>query len=325
MWTRLFEALSPPGERARLTILILHRVLPQPDALQPDVFDAGHFDAVCRWIDGWFRVLPLDEAVQRLRSGSLPARAAAITFDDGYADNHDVALPILQRHALTATFFISTGYLDGGRMFNDSVIETLRRAPGPSLDLRSTVLGDLGVHDLGTVQARQHAIGSLLPRLKPQPAALREEFCAQMQRLAGVDRLPDDLMMTSGQVRAMHRAGMGIGGHTVAHPILARLDGAAALAEITRGRETLEDLIGDRVTLFAYPNGRPDSDYTTATVALVRKAGFDAAVTTAAGVARCDSDPHQLPRFTPWDRSRSRFAMRAMANLRRGREATAVA
>jgi hypothetical protein len=187
------------------------------------------------------------------------------------------------------------------------------------------VLGDLGLHDLSSLQARQRAIGTLLPRLKPQPAALRDEFCAEMQRRCGVDRLPDDLMMTPQQVRAMHRAGMAIGGHTVLHPILARLDDAAALAEITRGRETLEDLTGHPVTLFAYPNGRPNEDYSAATVSLVRRAGFAAAVTTAWGAARPDSDVLQLPRFTPWDRSRLRFGMRLLANLRRGPEAVCAA
>jgi peptidoglycan/xylan/chitin deacetylase (PgdA/CDA1 family) len=227
----------------------------------------------------------------------------------------------LRRHGLSATFFVSTGYLDGGRMFNDSVVEIVRRAPGPALDLRSTVLGDLGVHDLATVHARQRTIEQLLPRIKPHPAALREEFCVELQRRAGVGRLPDDLMMTSDQVRAMHRAGMGIGGHTVVHPILSQLHEAAALAEIIRGRETLEDLIGDRVRLFAYPNGRPGVDYTMETVALVRRSGFDAAVSTAQGAAHRGSDPFQLPRFMPWDRSRLRFGLRMLGNLRLGREA----
>ena len=320
MWTPLFDAFSPPGERARLSILILHRVLPTRDALQPDVFDAGHFDAVCRWVKAWFRVLPLDEAVQRLRSGSLPARAAAITFDDGYADNHDVALPILQRHGLPATFFIATGYLDGGCMFNDRITEIIRRATVPSLDLRSTALGDLGLHDLGSVEARRAAIHAVLLELRNFAVDERNEFCAWLQRLAGVAKLPADLMMSTDQVRRMHQAGMTIGAHTVRHPMLARLDDAAARAELAQSRELLQDLIGARVGLFAYPNGRPNTDYSARTVALVREAGFDAAVSTAWGVARRDSDPYQLPRFTPWDRSRARFALRAIANLRRGRE-----
>jgi peptidoglycan/xylan/chitin deacetylase (PgdA/CDA1 family) len=231
MWTPLFDAFSPPGERARLSILILHRVLPSPDTLQPDVFDAGHFDAMCRWVKAWLRVLPLDEAVQRLRSGSLPARAAAITFDDGYADNHDVALPILQRHGLPATFFIATGYLDGGCMFNDRITEIIRRTAVSSLDLRATALGDLGLHDLGSVEARRAAIHAVLLKLRHFAVDERNEFCARLQRQAGVAELPTDLMMSAGQVRRMHQAGMTIGAHTVTHPMLARRVVAQPLLE----------------------------------------------------------------------------------------------
>lgn len=79
----LFQLLSPSGARARLSVLIFHRVLPQPDPLFPDEIDAARFDAILGWLRSWFNVLPLDEAAQRLKDGSLPARAAALSFDDG--------------------------------------------------------------------------------------------------------------------------------------------------------------------------------------------------------------------------------------------------
>src|SRR3990167_7749886 len=102
-----FGWMSPAGAKARLSILIFHRVLPEPDPLFPQEMHARQFDAVCGWLAHWFNILPLDRAVQLLDTGTLPARAACITFDDGYADNHDVALPILLHHGLNATFFIA--------------------------------------------------------------------------------------------------------------------------------------------------------------------------------------------------------------------------
>ena len=129
MFKHLFEWASPAGTKARLQVLIFHRVLPVPDPLFPDEVDARRFDELCGWLKGWFNMLSLDDAVARIKTGTLPTRAACITFDDGYADNYQVALPILRRHGLTATFFVATGFLDGGRMWNDTVIESVRLTP----------------------------------------------------------------------------------------------------------------------------------------------------------------------------------------------------
>lgn len=308
-----FALASPPGSRADLSILIFHRVLPKPDPLFPSEVDAQRFDTLLGWVRDWFNVLPLAEAVTRLQQGNLPARAAAITFDDGYADNHDVALPILQRHGLSATFFIAVGFLDGGRMFNDTVIETVRRCEQPVLDLTPL---DLGRHEIGSLERKRQAIPALLNQIKYQPFAQRLETVGALAEIAGV-RLPNDLMMTRQQVQALHKADMGIGAHTVHHPILARLKPEEAEWEIADSRDDLQALLDEPVALFAYPNGKPGVDYRPEHVAMARRLGFQAAVSTAWGVARDESDMFQLPRFTPWGRSRWRFGLGLLRNYGR--------
>src|SRR5690349_3407201 len=91
--------------RQTLSILIFHRVLPQADALLPDLPDAGTFERLVALLMERCAVLPLHDAISRLRRGALPNGAVAITFDDGYADNHDIAAPILRRYGGSATFF----------------------------------------------------------------------------------------------------------------------------------------------------------------------------------------------------------------------------
>jgi len=304
---------SPAGARARLATLIFHRVLPAPDPLCPDEMHAQRFDALCAWLARTFNVLPLDQAVRALRQGSLPARALAISFDDGYADNHDTALPILQRHGLPATFFVATGYLDGGRMFNDTVIEAVRRAPGAELDLRTPEAGALGLLPLDGWPARRAAVAHILGGIKYLPQAQRPKVAQAIADAAGA-KLPDDLMMTRAQVRALHGAGMTVGGHTVSHPILATLDEAAQLDEVIQGKQRLEQITGAPVTLFAYPNGKPGTDYDARSVAAVRQAGFEAAVSTAWGAAQRGTDIFQIPRFTPWSESPPRFAAHMLRN-----------
>ena len=321
--------LSPAGHAGRLSILIFHRVLPRPDPLFPDEPHAATFDAICQWLAQWLHVLPLDEAVQRLRRGDLPARAAAITFDDGYADNHDIAAPILQRHGLTATFFVATGFLDGGRMWNDTVIEAIRRTPSPELALADLLPSAGGSPDVAPrvrvddVASKRALIDQVLQRIKHLPTAQREQVVAGIAERAAAE-LPLDLMMTSQQVKGLRALGMGVGAHTISHPILAGLDEAASRREIGDGRDALAGLLGESIPLFAYPNGKPSQDYSPQCVALVRSLGFDAAVSTAWGAASASSDPFQLPRFTPWDRTRARFALRLALNLRAAQSPAAV-
>ena len=308
----IFHWQSPAGAQARLSVLIFHRVLSEPDPLFPDEMHAQRFDTVCGWLKSWFKVLALDEAVTRLKAGTLPARAACITFDDGYADNHDVALPILQRHGLSATFFIATGFLDGGRMWNDSIIESVRHCNSALLDLAP--LG-LECHALGSDDQRRYAIASLIGQIKYRPVQERVELTELILRIAKV-RASDSLMLSSEQVSAIHRAGMQIGAHTVSHPILARLNDEQALEEILGSKRQLEQLLGDRIGLFAYPNGKPGEDYVPRTVDLVRRANFDAAVSTQSGASRMGDDLFQIRRFTPWDQGRVRFGARMFVNLR---------
>src|SRR5262245_15955149 len=108
-----------PGRRA-LLILTFHRVLPEPDTLLDDP-SAAAFAELVDLFASLFRPLTVHEAVARLRAGELPPRSICITFDDGYANNCEVALPILHSKGVPATFFVSTGFLGGGCMWNDVV------------------------------------------------------------------------------------------------------------------------------------------------------------------------------------------------------------
>jgi len=307
----LLSWLSPAGANGHLSVFIFHRVLPQLDPLFPSEVDAIRFDRIMGWVKNWFNVLPLDEAARMLKASTLPARAAAITFDDGYEDNFSVALPILKRHGLTSTFFIATGFLDGGRMWNDTVIESIRGCPLNILDLTAH---RLGVHEIASAEQRRIAISAIIRQIKYLPDRQRDDLTEKLSAAAQV-RPPANLMMTSGQVREMRRAGMQIGAHTVTHPILAKLELAAARQEMADSKDFLETLLGERVGLFAYPNGKLGVDYLPEHPGLVSDLDFDAAVSTNWGAANHKTDQFQIPRFTPWDRSHLRFGTRLIGNL----------
>jgi len=294
----------------RLQILMFHRVLAQPDPLFPGEMYSERFDRLMSMVAKAFSVLTLGQALGLMSQHRLPRRALVITFDDGYADNAEIALPLLQRHGLVATFFVSTGFLDGGRMFNDTVIETLRRSSRSDVDL--TEFG-LGAMPLGAPDQRRKAIEALLPKIKYLSLPAREQALARLAQLAGAPPLPEGPMMTTSQVRQLHRSGMELGGHTVHHPILTMLPDDEARAEIANGQTRLQELIDVPVDVFAYPNGQPERDFDACHVAMLRQLGFRGAVSTAAGTAGTPTDPYRLPRFTPWDESAWRWTSRLLA------------
>jgi peptidoglycan/xylan/chitin deacetylase (PgdA/CDA1 family) len=307
------SVVSPAGARGRLSILIFHRVLPAPDPLFPDLPDAAAFETRMRWVRDWFNVLPLGEAIERLYAGTIPRRALAITFDDGYADNEELAAPILKRLGMSATFFVSTGFLGGGCMWNDRVIEAVRACELPALDLSSI---GLDTYPVATSAGRRQAIDQVLGRIKHLDQAQRQATADAIVVAAGNKPSPP-LMMQPQQVRSLRAMGMEVGAHTVTHPILTRLGADAAWAEMHEGKAALEALLGEPVELFAYPNGVPRQDYAAEHAAMAKACGFKAAVSTAWGAASMQSDRFQLPRFTPWDRSRLRYGARLLTNFKR--------
>ncbi len=307
----LGSVVAPGGRRARLSILIYHRVLEAPDPLVPGTIEASAFRWQMRLLARHWRVLPLGEALRRLDEDSLPPRAAAVTFDDGYEDNVRVALPILRDNGVPACFFIAAGFLDGAMMWNDVVIESLRRASAPRIDLESIGLGRPAVD---TLEQRRETLRRIVDALKYRPVAEREAAVEAVRRACRADLGGLRLMMDADEVRRLHDAGMEIGAHTVTHPILSRLSPEEARMEIAGGRERLRAIVDAPVDLFAYPNGKPGRDYGPEHVRLVRDLGFRAALSTRWGAARRDQDRFQLPRFTPWDRTPARFLLRLYRN-----------
>ena len=99
----LLRSVEPRAQR--LLVLIYHRVLATADPLAPREMTADVF----RWQMGLLRrharMLPMREALERLANGTLPRRAVCVTFDDGYADNERIALPILSEFDVPALIF----------------------------------------------------------------------------------------------------------------------------------------------------------------------------------------------------------------------------
>lgn len=307
----IFSLLAPPGVKGKLSILVFHKVPSIADPLAPDELAINQFEPMLDFLRANFNVMFLGDAVQALAQGTLPSRALAITFDDGYADWLSTVCPALQRRNLPATFFITTEQLSGQVMWHERILAAVRALPKHGALLP---YGFSGYAHLETLESRSRLTRDLQERLKYVPLT---------ERLAAIDLLEAQKCstlihpapFTAESVRAIHNYGFEIGGHTVRHPILNECSINEAIAEIAGCREELEAIIGKPVRLFAYPNGRPGRDFTSVHAEMVKAAGYKAAVATNAGVASASSDLFHLPRFSPWGNTDVRLGYQLARNL----------
>lgn len=293
----------------RLCVLNYHRIMSAPDPLLDTEPDAAIFDWQMQLLKQCFNVLPLHEATKMLASERMPPRAVAISFDDGYRSIHDLAMPILVKHGLPATVFVTTGHMqDDGNMWNDMILEAIRRLPAAPLDLRAV---GLQIYPMASPAERKQTAGMLTERCKYMPLGERAVFTTHLQSLVGVN-LRQGLMLTADMLRTLTRNNIEIGGHTINHPILTQIDDEMARREIVDNKLQLEAIIGKPVRLFAYPNGKRPTDYDERHVALVRSAGYEAAFTTVSGAASAAYSPYEIPRRRPWDTTPLLFAARLL-------------
>lgn len=298
----------------RLCVLNYHRVLERPDPLLESEPDLAAFRWQMALLADCFNVLPLADALALLDAGRLPPRAASITFDDGYRSVYELALPVLKEFGLPATVFVTSGHVGNGNMWNDRIMAALQSLPGGELDLSDAALGR---YSLRTLADRKASLRRLTEASKYLPPAARRALVRRLESMVG-GHGPQDLMLSADMVLALDRNGIEIGAHTVTHPILTSLDDDGARTEVCAGKQQLEALTGRPVRLFAYPNGKAGKDFDARHVAMVREAGFEAAVTTAPGAAQTGHDRYQLPRSRPWDRTPLLFGLRLLSWLAQG-------
>lgn len=310
----LGNALGTTIGRNRVCVINYHRVLHTPEPLLASEPDVDTFRWQMELLARCFHVMPLHDALRAIAVGKVPQRAVCITFDDGYRSIHELALPVLREFGLPATVFVTSGYIGQGSMWNDRIIATVQALPAGELDLEDI---GLGTYQLRNLAQRRHSLELLIERSKYLPPAARDNLVDRLDRLTDKETRHDS-MLTRDMIIDLNHHGIDIGAHTVSHPILTSLDDETAWHEIADGKAQLEAIIGKSVRLFAYPNGKDGKDFDGRHVAMVRKAGFDAAFTTAAGsFGRCH-DPFKLPRSRPWDDAPLTFGLRLLRWLAPG-------
>jgi peptidoglycan/xylan/chitin deacetylase (PgdA/CDA1 family) len=287
--------------RVRGVILRYHALTDSAEPVlyaAPDIcMPVAAFRAQMAFVKRAYTVLPLDALVAAVvQGGKLPARALAVTFDDGYADNHRLGLPVLRALGIPATIYVATGAVENAAPFWVAAARTLALQ---ARDDRLAVPGWEGIR-LDTPASRETAARALTRALVPFAAEERAAWLGQAAAAAGVDleRSLWGTMLDWTQIRELAAAGWTIGAHTITHSNVALIDAARAEAEIAGSRDVLSAAIGAPVSHFCYPNSGGQHTYFGPDVtAVLRKLGFRSATTSRPGSLRPGADPFLLPRL----------------------------
>lgn len=292
----------------KLLIMNYHRVHNSQDLFFDSDLDGDSFNWQMQLISQYLIPSGLSDAMQKLDNEKLPGGSVVITFDDGYKDNIEAALPILQSNNIVATFFVATHFLNGGIMWNDVIIESIKQCDKDVINLQGIGLGE---YPLGSKEEKLYAIEQTIKHVKYKNLEQRETALDVIKQTCAVE-LPNDLMMNDSEVVALFEAGMEIGGHTNKHPTLLSETDELVTEEISLGKEYLEKLLNTSLTSFAFPNGKSKLDYQDKHIKILEKIGFKYALTTNWGVNIKGEDPLELKRFTPWDNTKIGFLLRIL-------------
>jgi peptidoglycan/xylan/chitin deacetylase (PgdA/CDA1 family) len=289
-----------------LTVLTFHRVAPAGAAgFDPDVTDSNPeaFDWQVGMLKRYFNLIDT-AALDAHRAGApLPPNPALITFDDGYRDNHDHALPILQRHGVKAVFFVATKYVDERRLY---WWERIHRAVAAAR--ASFVMGypEERRFAMSTREERRTSVQALLGIVKKHAGLDLDRFLEELEGAAGarLERdqertLADGLLMSWDQVRALKAAGMDVQSHSHSHRVLQTISDDEVTADLRTSRSILEAQLDAPVYALAYPAGKPIDAHPGLRRA-VRRAGIRLGLTTKPGSIRLERslDWLGIPRVT---------------------------
>jgi peptidoglycan/xylan/chitin deacetylase (PgdA/CDA1 family) len=291
------------GNLGSLTVLSYHRVGRKAGDSFEQWPDADGFRQQIRWLKEFCQVVDLAEGIRRVCVDGMPGHFGAISFDDGYQDNYDVAVPVLKSEGINATFFIATSYLSGNAMFNDIVYSAVTQTTLLEFGWASL---SVEVRSLSDCSKRKSLAKELIEKLKYLPPNVRDATALEIAKQLG-GTVDQNLMMSKRSLADLFKQGMSVGSHTHRHLVATTVTLDEFAADIQNSIDELIEITGQKPELFAFPNGKSNFDQTDEYVNLVRKSGFSAALTTDLGSNFNRSDLFTLKRFTPWAQSRFGF------------------
>ncbi len=295
---RLASKFAPRG----VAIVMYHSVMDEPGAeantLGAVIHATKDFRGQMELVARDFSPVTMDDALEFVRGEKeLPERPVVITFDDGYADNYQVASPVLKQIGVPAAFYVTVECVEKQKL------------PWPAR-VRYSFLSTKKIEwtepqgagwPLNDLEGRTRAFERALQYCGRLAGNSQEAFVQGLERElgAGPPSPGHRLMMTWDEVRSLAREGHIVGSHTMTHPNMAHVQRDDLKREFVESKRALEQELASPVVHFSYPCPVLQPHWAEHTVRESRQSGYETAVTTNGGLVRRNDDPLCLRRIRP--------------------------
>ncbi len=281
-------------------VLLYHRVDVDPLDSQLLSVTPEHFEEQLILLKKNFNIIPLSRLVKDLKTRKLKQKTLSITFDDGYLDNLTNALPILEKHKIHATIFVTSGMVGVNDEFWWDKLERIFLDTEP-LPKELNISGDNNKFywELTTADGRIKAHSDLHKLLMQFNSVERNKTIEQLYKWANIDSNAREThrLMTIKQLKILAASPyIEIGAHTVNHSRLSSLTENEQEFEILESQKSLENIIRKKVNLFSYPFGT-QYDFNQTSMDILSRNDFEAGIANISGNVKVDTNIYMLPRF----------------------------
>ena len=267
--------------RGRACIFCYHRILPD-DKVQDDkgpdsslVMPVSKFEEQMKFLSQTYRVLSMDDFLKHIKSDSNEF-VIVITFDDGYKDNLEYAIPVLEKYNIPSTIYIITRLPQGDTwMWWYEIWEHLNTVKNLSFNHKNTSFK----WNLSTQRKKLLCFNDLSKMMLNMPTEDCKLLLKKITRKLDLKKYTD-ICLDWGEIEFLDRHPLiTIGAHSHTHPNLNKLSKEDALMEMLSSKILLEEKLKHSVDHFAYPYGT-SNEATLREFEMIIECGFNSAVTT---------------------------------------------
>jgi peptidoglycan/xylan/chitin deacetylase (PgdA/CDA1 family) len=295
---KLFERIY---QKHRCIVLVYHRII-APAAEDLPIQDGMYvipavFEQHLKYLKNHYNMLSLDKFLLTLAGNRSFGKDCHITFDDGWLDNFTNAFPLLKKHRIPATVFLSTDFIGTSEWFWPEKILYLftqeKRSPRKKLILpESSYIFRLIYQSKSSLEKR---INAAINFLKKMPPLTIESVLEELKEACGLKSFPSRrLLLNWDEVKKMGKSDITFGSHTRTHAILTSIDNKSEIkAELEESKAEIENQTGQEVKCFSFPNGNSSNQL----IQLVKKCGYACSFIGDTGKIDGNADPYSLKRI----------------------------